>query len=752
MVKKVVVVVVAALFLVGMGLGYYLLTRKDRAESVEAVCAIPQNAQMVLKVNDFKHVGQLLSWLKADEAEAVYSTIKTHLPSGDDYLTEGKAPYLLVSSHPTENQLLSGVIYYLVFPAESMVSSFMQNLISGENPSDIRSNTSTSGYLQFDNNIKLYYEQVQRFTILSTSEELIEQSVRQWKEKESLENNPIFAEAIRTSGKHSAANLLIKGELLAGVSGMPFNSKVPGAANLFSQSETQSWLSLDVAISGNVSHFSGFWISNGQAVAGNPIFSGSSSDTDFLRKIPYTSSYAYVLKVGDLESLLSYYELYITGKEEQQKYLSNIMAVSDASGISVRDFIVSIAPQEVGTAYVQSVSSREKGWVTFLKPASLDVSLSMLKEHAEKGGLNPVKGAIGALLGGNFAENGETYYISSGSYLLFSDSKELLESVRQAKKSLQAYIDEDGLKPYIAYEAGLFGYINSESFNSAFCMGRLSLSGKLSFQLFELNGKVYCNAIASAKEVDWTSSMVSAVVPDELLDDSEMVLADTVERKPNTLSQALLFNKTVTVQSNTFTVQQNHAYTLSVSQKDKQLFTVNVGKPVANAEPCNFAGKGTYYWVYSTDSLIYMVDSNGKMAKGFPVKPPAEITNGVALFDYSNTLDYRIFVACADKKIYLYDKHGKPVEGWNTKQTEEVVVKPVRFFRLSNKDYLVLSDAKKVYILDRRGNDRVIPKEAVVTAPNSEFKGLTNPSRITCTDSDGRDVTIYLSDGKVERK
>ena len=94
-------------------------------------------------------------------------------------------------------------------------------------------------------------------------------------------------------------------------------------------------------------------------------------------------------------------------------------------------------------------------------------------------------------------------------------------------------------------------------------------------------------------------------------------------------------------------------------------------------------------------------------------------------------------------KSIAYDKNGKIVTGWLPAKTEHDVTKPIQYFRIKSKDYIVYFDTEKTYILDRQGKPRVSFKEKFTHSQNSFFleapSGKNTP-RLVTTDQEG---TIY---------
>ncbi|MEG2339313.1 MAG: WD40 repeat domain-containing protein [Odoribacter sp.] len=116
---------------------------------------------------------------------------------------------------------------------------------------------------------------------------------------------------------------------------------------------------------------------------------------------------------------------------------------------------------------------------------------------------------------------------------------------------------------------------------------------------------------------------------------------------------------------------------------------------------------GKLQYLFSTAVKMYLIDRNGDAVDRFPVTFQEKCEQGITMFDYDHNRDYRIFAPCADQKVYLYGQDGRLVDGWEARKTDKPIVTKVEHYRLSDKDYIVFADRYRLYILDRRGQERV---------------------------------------------
>ena len=124
----------------------------------------------------------------------------------------------------------------------------------------------------------------------------------------------------------------------------------------------------------------------------------------------------------------------------------------------------------------------------------------------------------------------------------------------------------------------------------------------------------------------------------------------------------------------------------------------------------DFYGYGAGCYTFSTASRIYMLDENGRDIKGFPLKLPANASNGATTVDFEGNTKFSYFVACENDKIYGFGHLGKPLEGWNGVETRGAVKQPVLHFQHQGKDYLaVLTENGRLSVFGRDGTLRFDP-------------------------------------------
>ncbi len=157
-------------------------------------------------------------------------------------------------------------------------------------------------------------------------------------------------------------------------------------------------------------------------------------------------------------------------------------------------------------------------------------------------------------------------------------------------------------------------------------------------------------------------------------------------------------------------------------------------------------------YLFNTRDKIHWIDRNGNDVKRYPIALHSPASNGLALVDYQDKKDYRIFIATSDRKMLLYAKDGNLISDWSFKEAESPVQHPLKYFEQDRKDYLAFADQNRVYLLNRRGQVRIEPKWDFRPSNNPVYFDNTNPDQTACfvvTDTQGKIVLIGM-DGEVK--
>jgi hypothetical protein len=348
-----------------------------------------------------------------------------------------------------------------------------------------------------------------------------------------------------------------------------------------------------------------------------------------------------------------------------------------------------------------------------------------------------------------------THFAFYDNYIIFSDSKEAIsrtiyQNVLHKTLKNELYFGE--LNNLLSTKSNLTYFLRPESLLSKKEHLMKKQVRQFSEEISETIRKIPGIIVQYAREGEMFYSNISLGYSPKLKERAhtvwESLLDSTVSGKPYLVTNHNTSEKEIMVQD-----VKNSLYL--INSTGRILWKVPMDGPIlSEIFQVDYYKNGKLQYFFNTAKGIHLLDRNGNYVDRYPVKLRADATNGIALFDYDNRNDYRVFVACEDRRVYVYDLEGRIVPGWSFRRSEGIIQKPVQHFRIADKDYIVFSDQIRTYISDRRGDERVIVKEPVIVSDKNIFYLDMNISgkgpRFITTDVKGSVIGINLN-GEVDR-
>ena len=161
---------------------------------------------------------------------------------------------------------------------------------------------------------------------------------------------------------------------------------------------------------------------------------------------------------------------------------------------------------------------------------------------------------------------------------------------------------------------------------------------------------------------------------------------------------------------------------------------------------------GKLQYLFSTPGHLYLIDRNGNYLPRFPLAFKSPCERGISVADYENNKNYRVFAPGADHHVYLYEVSGNFVKGWDVPKSDNDIVSKIYHFRVEGKDYLVYADRYRLYILERKGKERVKVSTLLNLSANTSLY-LTKQNgqmKMAFMDANGAIVLVNFR-GQVER-
>lgn len=115
---------------------------------------------------------------------------------------------------------------------------------------------------------------------------------------------------------------------------------------------------------------------------------------------------------------------------------------------------------------------------------------------------------------------------------------------------------------------------------------------------------------------------------------------------------------------------------------------------------------GKLQLLFSTAKSIYLLDRNGNLVDGFPIRPGGTFSTPVEAFDYDNNRKYRLIAGQIDGQLVNYTVEGKETRGWSDPSFSSPI-EELAHLRIRTKDFLFARETSgDLHLLKRNGKPR----------------------------------------------
>ncbi|MBN2817664.1 MAG: hypothetical protein JXP36_01755 [Bacteroidales bacterium] len=783
--------IILALSIIAIIVIFFL--RASSADSSNPIKAIPQDAALIIKLNNFNLLTDLSQnkykiWEEAiklefigklnNEIKVMDSLIQTMPELSEIKQTEK----LFISGH------LSGAknLYFLTILSlpDNLKEKGLLKILSELESENKCSYTSrkyegnTIFSVNFSGNEKINFSLItNNQLVLSSSPVLIEDAIRQSTLSKSLLDNAEFAEILKTTGKNKEANIFVNLSKAEKFYSMYSGLKTSSIAK--SKSAFGSWTELDINLKDNLILLNGFTLHSDSTVNFiNTISKFEPSKIEAEMVLP--SSVTGYLAFG-ITNAKEYYKEYLNYLDQLGKlntYKANLANLYEKYGVDFIKLFLNQLDNEITLACKSSTATNSESYHLLLKTKSGTEAEKAIKQTITKleAKFNdkltytykpdnefsyevyriPIYPLFERLIGELFNVFDDNYLTIIDNYIVVSGTyKETCEFINEysVKKTLANDEFYQNFASSLSSKSHLIFYNNISNPNGFFTkyLNKQIIDGieknkntfqKLStigVQLSDVSGNPYFNTFINYQE-DFKGK--PRTVWESLLD-------STISNKPKFVTNHY-------TQQNEIFLQDDGNTIYLLNQSGRILWKLPLNEKInSDVYQIDFYKNGKFQYLFSTSSQIHLIDRNGNYVERYPINLKAKSTAGLALFDYEGNKNYRILIPCSDKQVYAYTKEGININGFGFKGSDHEVTQIINHFRVENKDFIVFGDKSYTYVLDRKGDERVKLNEPVEKSKNNNYylfdSGALSSSYITTTLKNGNIVTIDF-EGKVGRK
>ncbi|MBU0763253.1 MAG: DUF3352 domain-containing protein [Bacteroidetes bacterium] len=794
MLKKIGIAILIVILLIVAFVIYKLLSRHSN-EISPSINAVPIDAAIIVETHDFHRLltdlqnkSKIWNELTVTETGKRINDQITWLDSAisknGDISSMCRQP-VIISVHTTGKEKID-FLYLLNLPqgfSEEQVYDVLSGLIGNTGIISERIYNDVPVYdikpVVKGKTGSCSYSVTKGIVIFSFSSLLVEEAIRQLTTNSSLGKDAGFIKVQSTAGKNVDANIYLNYTNLPRPLSVFLNENY--RESITGSSEFADWTELDVNMKENAILLNGFTLASDSLAGYLSIFKNQSPQKIRIEEfLPDNTATFVALGISDFQTFDRDYKSFLekTGRLDRHKAVLNDLEAK--YNINLKETFLPLLEKEIALVYTDDNNKDidQSTYVVFRTKSRSEAEeklKGLLMKIGEKDGKTleqytsdtkidnetsfpiftmPVKYVAGKLFGSLFSRAETGYFTFIDNCLVFGNSQ----------KSLSKYIHN------IILQRKLMADVNYTQFSE-------NLSAKSNYYLYS---NVACSPGLLATYVNdelrsdieehigivhkFQGLAIQFSAENNMIYNNIYVLFNPVFRqKPHTVWESRLDTCVATkpklvvnhnTQEKEIFVQDMENTIYLINSAGRILWKIPLGqKIISDIYQIDFYKNNKLQLLFSTRDKIHLLDRNGNYVERYPVNLRSPATNGIALFDYEENKDYRIFVACRDKKIYAYTADGNIITGWEFDKTETYVRNELQHIRVDDKDFIVFADSLKFYILDRRGNERIKPEKYFPGSANNLFflenKTKKNDPRLVTTDTSGAVCYIYL-DGKVE--
>ncbi|MGM0497465.1 MAG: DUF3352 domain-containing protein [Bacteroidota bacterium] len=788
--KKTALIIAAIILISIAGVFYYL--KKQRIPDFDVLKIIPNDIAFFIDVKDSKNFLEKLThknaiWEELKNIKGINKFDKQlyqldSIVSKDKTLQNHFSEKRIIIAGKKQGKSKLNFLYMMEIEnhrEQNHLKNYLTKWAAQKNhQTSSRTYNNTKLYnIQIDRNKSFTYGFIKGTLVASKSSILVEKAVRSVSVKKSIKDEESFQRIHKTAGKNVIGNLYLNYTELPKLIKIIFNNNLKEQAS--SLVNFAKWSALDINVKKEALLINGFTGGTSGKKEMTDIFSNQAPVEQEIPSIlpANTSAYA-TLGISDKDLYKKDYKEFLKQTGEMDTYNKNNQKINTKYGFDPESTLYNILDEELGITFLggNAEHPQKKAFIILktkskrfarkkMEPISRKAcSESGISEYKEEMKIDketkyeafklPAEYLFEDIFGDLFKGISNQYFTFVDNFVVFSSSPKMLEKFIHSN-ILNKTLDNDHqyqqFTDYISEKSNFHFYSNM--FRSPRLIGsyfKENIDKGIQENIEQIR-KFQAIAYQITGNGDMTyNNIFIKYIPTIDKDPQttwECHLDTTINMKPALVTNHYTGENEIFIQDN-----KNKIYLINKVGRilwEKQLSE----KIISEIHQVDYYRNGKKQMLFNTKNKIHLIDRNGNYVERYPVNLPSPAVTELSVFDYSDNKKYRVFVPCENRKVYNYNIEGNSVEGWQFGKTDTKVTSPVQHFRVKTKDYIVLADQNRVYILNRRGNVRVKPENQIAKSKNNRFylnHGDTiQDANLVTTDKNGK-VHHFYFDGEVK--
>ncbi|MDP2337863.1 MAG: WD40 repeat domain-containing protein [Bacteroidota bacterium] len=744
--------------------------------------AVPQKSPLVIEV---KNQEGFFNALKGDnpvfaelrgipEVESLLSNISRFKDfissrSGTSKLLKGKS--IIISVNPTgKNQLTNLFLVQLNDKNESnSAAEVVSRELGGAYTIARKSYDNTTVFSAKSTELSFYFTCTNDIFIASEDFILIEQSIRQTN-SQNLLNNPEFTEVYKTIEETALANIFINHQTIHQVLAKLVS---PEIRKTISQIASYSnWSELDLSVNASELELKGYSVTKDSTDNYLNIFLNQEAQKMTIEEaIPANASYFIALNLKNTSNFIDQNESYLRANGNYYPREMSLIEFRKKTNTDPVKLIKELSGTQFAGVYtninksnptqnrffiaelIDHSDAREKlskAVTEFGKTSRMGVD-KLLTQYAAAGKKSfdiyrlPIANMAESLFGRAFSGINAEYFVLYEKYLICGDNLPGLKNYLLSLVSEKTLANDS---TYLAYsKAGQTkpNFYLYTKIPKVFRLKDVLLKPEISNLLSE-NEDIF----RKFSTFSWQFSVSDQMIKNHI----RLKYDPNVKEEPQAVWQLKLegqlaqrpkfgFNHKDLPNREVIVCDKQNNISL-INKEGLVLWTMNIpGEIVSEIHQVDIYQTKRFQYLFNTKTQLYLIDRMGNNVRKFPVTLRSIASNGISVAEFGKNKEYRFFIAGEDKKIYAFDRDGKLVPKWNFEGTESLVTKPIQHFEIDGKDYIVFSDKRNTYFLDRQGKSRDIQSAQFDHSNNPMYMANDVNPKLISTDQSGK---IHIQD------
>ncbi len=478
------------------------------------------------------------------------------------------------------------------------------------------------------------------------------------------------------------------------------------------------------------------------------------------RILPASTLFAVSMPASNMHEYLKQHNLYLEMQKKIGSFAYKQKMAKGENGISPREWVDSLAIEELVSAYCKFGEKCE--WVTLIREKQQFGLNNMISSVVDRDKIPEVepfgyKGYLASVFGELFSHCSEEYCSKVGAWTVLG-SKTVVEDFANGSATffnLEDYMVQTPAKADIHAESSLKLVANlKEAGDSIMQVFKTYYRGAFERQMTGRNFEFVTADIFFAEGEPqiranlYSTEMEKLPQPPERGEDDVMTFKiDSTVAVPAGPFEV----KDATKKSAAYLEQLPNMRLRYMDANKKGVWAIPFETPLCGyVEQIDLYANGRLQMLFASEDKLYLLDRLGRFVRGYPAKLPKKVVLGPRLLKNVNGIRYSILVLNEDNTISWCDVSGKPVKGSTDIVAPEFVKELPEFLKLGGKRYWVLRapsqlllytiDGKRVEMLDKK---KRIDRESEVTL--LEGGNL----KVKCTD--GKEYSWNIATGKIKK-